>query len=212
MYTPSSFRETRSEVLHGLIHDCAFATVVTVGAGGIDANHLPFELVDGKLHGHVARGNELAKRDGAEVLVIFHGAQGYISPNWYPSKHVTGREVPTWNYAVVHVHGRLRVIDDGAWLRVLLERLTDRHEANQPQPWHVSDAPQDHIETSLRAIVGIEIDIERIEGKFKLSQNHPAANRQGVIEGLRVRAAPGDAGLVAAMQDAELRRPDTQRD
>ena len=205
MYTPLSFRETRSEALHGLIHDYPFATVVTAGAHGINANHLPFELVDGVLHGHVARGNELARLDGAEVLVIFHGPQGYISPNWYPSKHVTGREVPTWNYAVVHVHGRLRVIDDAAWLRVLLERLTDRHEANQPHPWQVSDAPDDHIETSLRAIVGLEIAIERIEGKFKLSQNHPAANRQGVNQGLRERAAAGDAALAAAMHEAELR-------
>jgi transcriptional regulator len=202
MYMPSSFREVRSEALHGLIHDYPFATVVAIGAGGIDANHLPFELVDGALHGHVARGNELARLDGAEVLVIFHGPQGYISPNWYPSKHVTGREVPTWNYAVVHVHGRLRVIEDAAWLRRLLERLTDRHEADLPQPWHVTDAPADHIETSLRAIVGLEIAIERVEGKFKLSQNHPVANRLGVIEGLHQRAAVGDAALSAAMSNA----------
>jgi transcriptional regulator len=202
MYTPLSFREVRSETLHGLIHDHPFATVVAVGADGIDANHLPFELVDGMLHAHVARGNELARLDGAEVLAIFHGPQGYISPNWYPSKHVTGREVPTWNYAVVHVHGRLRVIEDAAWLHRLLERLTDRHEAGLPQPWHVTDAPADHIERSLRAIVGLEIAIERIEGKFKLSQNHPAANRLGVIEGLRERAAAGDAALSRAMSDA----------
>ena len=202
MYTPSSFRETRTEVLHSLVHNCPFATVVTAGAGGINANHLPFELVDGVLHGHVARGNELAKLDGAEVLVIFHGPQGYISPNWYPSKQVTGREVPTWNYAVVHVHGRLRVTEDAGWLRELLERLTDRHEAGLPQPWRVTDAPADHIESSLRAIVGLEIAIERIEGKFKLSQNHPVANRRGVIEGLRERGAAGDAALSEAMSNA----------
>jgi transcriptional regulator len=124
-----------------------FATVVVHAASGFVANHLPFEVAgDALLHGHVARGNELAQMDGAEVLVIFQGPDGYISPNWYPSKHETGREVPTWNYAVVHVHGRLQVIDDAAWMRQLLETLTDRHEAMQPKPWHVSDAPADHRE------------------------------------------------------------------
>lgn len=210
MYTPSSFREVRSEALHGLIRQYPFATVVTAGADGLGANHLPFELVDGVLHGHLARGNELARCDGAGVLVIFQGAQGYISPSWYPSKHVTGREVPTWNYAVVHVHGRLRVIDDAAWVRALLERLTDRHEADQPKPWHVGDAPEDHIEASLRAIVGVAIAIDRIEGKFKLSQNHPLANRLGVIEGLRERAGAGDAVLAEAMSNTLQAAPTEQ--
>jgi len=139
------------------------------------------------------------------VLVIFRGADGYISPNWYPSKQQTHREVPTWNYAVVHVHGRLRVIEDAAWLRALLERLTDRHEAGQPAPWHVSDAPEDHIEKMLRAISGLEISIERIEGKFKLNQNHPAANRAGVVDGLRERAGRGDAELADLMAQQEGR-------
>ncbi len=205
MYTPSYFRETRTEALHGLMLEYPFATLVTHTAAGLTANHLPFELVDGVLHGHVARGNELARMDGAEVLLVFRGPDGYITPNWYPSKHETGREVPTWNYAVVHVHGRLRVIDDAAWLRRLLETLTDHHEAGQPQPWKVSDAPADHIDKSLRAIVGIAIAIERIEGKFKLSQNHPAANRAGVIRGLRERDGDGDAELarlIARQEDA----------
>ena len=199
MYTPSYFRETRPERMHALIRAYPFASVVTRAGDGLAANHLPFELVGDALHGHVARGNELAGMDGAEVLVIFQGPHGYISPNWYPSKHETGREVPTWNYAVVHVHGRLRVIDDAAWLRGQLEVLTDRHEAGQPQPWKVSDAPPDHIETSLRGIVGLEIAIERIEGKFKLSQNHPARNQAGVIAGLRQRDDAGDAALAALM-------------
>jgi len=137
--------------------------------------------------------------DGAEVLVIFQGPDGYISPNWYPSKHETGREVPTWNYAVVHVHGRLQVIDDAAWIRQFLETLTDRHEAQQPKPWHVSDAPADHVEKSLKAIVGIAITIERIEGKFKLSQNHPVRNQAGVVDGLRQRDGDGDAELAQLM-------------
>jgi transcriptional regulator len=199
MYTPKHFAETRAEVLHGLIRDRPFATVVAQAANGLVANHLPLEQVDGVLHGHVARGNELAQMDGAEVLVVFQGPHGYVSPNWYPTKHETGREVPTWNYAVAHVHGRLKVIEDAAWLRALLDRLTDHHEASEPQPWHVGDAPNDHVEKSLRAIVGIEIAIERIEGKFKLSQNHPERNRLGVIAGLHRRDGDGDAELAALM-------------
>jgi transcriptional regulator len=203
MYTPKHFAETRVEVLHGLMRDYPFATVVANAGGGFVANHLPFELVDGVLHGHVARGNELAQLDGAQVLLLFQGPDGYISPNWYPSKHETGREVPTWNYAVVHVHGRLRVIDDATWLRRLLETLTDHHEADQPQPWKISDAPEDHIEKSLTAIIGLEVVVERIEGKFKLSQNHPARNRAGVVAGLRERNNDGDVELAALMAQQE---------
>jgi transcriptional regulator len=155
------------------------------------------------LQGHVARGNELAKKSGADVLLMFQGPDGYISPNWYPSKQVTGREVPTWNYAVVHVHGTLRVIEDTQWLRRLLERLTGHHEAGQPHPWRLDDAPADYIEATLRGIVGIEVAIERIEGKFKLSQNHPAANRRGVIDGLRQRDAGNDVALAALMARQE---------
>lgn len=207
MYTPKHFVETRVEALHGLIRMYPFATLVTRTTDGLTANHLPFERVGAVLHGHVARGNELAQLDGAEVLLVFQGPDGYISPNWYPSKHETGREVPTWNYAVVHVHGRLRVIDDATWLRRLLETLTDHHEAGQAQPWKISDAPDDHIETSLRAIVGLEIAIDRIEGKFKLSQNHPSRNRAGVIAGLRERDGDGDAELAAWMTQQEESKP-----
>lgn len=199
MYLPEHFKEKREEVLHGLIRDCPFATIVANTVDGLAANHLPFEQVDGALHGHVARGNELVQLDGAEVLVIFHGPDGYISPNWYPTKQETQREVPTWNYAVAHVHGRLKVVEDAAWLRGLLERLTGRHEANEPQPWRVDDAPEDHVEKLLRGIVGIEVAIKRIEGKFKLSQNHPERNRLGVIAGLRRRDGDGDAELAALM-------------
>lgn len=207
MYLPKSFQETRPDVLHALMRDYPFATIVMHGNDGLVANHVPLEWVsDTSLHGHVARGNELANADGADVLVIFHGADGYVSPNWYPSKHETGREVPTWNYAVVHVHGRLRVVEDPAWLCQLLERLTDRHEATQAKPWHVSDAPEDHIEKMLRLIVGIDIAIERIEGKFKLSQNHPDANRAGVLKGLVERDGRRDAELAELMQQTEERR------
>ena len=203
MYTPTYFEETRAEILDGLVREYPFATLVANTTNGLIANHLPFELVGGMLHGHVARGNELTHLNGAEVLLVFRGPDGYISPNWYPTKHETGREVPTWNYAVVHVHGHLRVIDDVAWLRVLLERLTDRHEAGQPQPWKMTDAPEDHIEKSLRAIVGLEVTIDHIEGKSKLSQNHPARNRAGVIAGLRDRDGDGDRELAALMAAQE---------
>ncbi len=206
MYQPTHFRITDGEKLHALMRAYPFATVVTGGEGGLAANHLPLELVGGKLLGHVARGNELSQLDGAEVLVIFRGPDGYVSPNWYPSKRETHREVPTWNYAVVHVHGRLRTITDAAWLRQLLERLTTRHEAGQPEPWRVSDAPEDHIEKLLRAIVGLEISIDRVEGKFKLSQNHPDANRAGVVAGLGARAGRGDAALAELMSQEERDR------
>lgn len=207
MYAPKSFRETRSEVLRDLVRAYPFATVVVQAQGGLVANHLPFEWNDNVLQAHVARGNELAAMDGAPVLVVFQGPQGYISPNWYPSKHETGREVPTWNYTVVHVHGRLRVVDDAAWVRAQLEALTDHHESGQPQPWKISDAPEDHVEKLLGAIVGIEIAIERIEGKFKLSQNHPTRNREGVIAGLHQRDGDGDLELATLMSKREESAP-----
>lgn len=207
MYMPKPFVETRQEALHGLIRDCPFATVVAGVAEGVVANHFPLEWVGGALHGHVARGNELARMDGADVLAIFHGPQGYVSPNWYPTKAETHREVPTWNYAVVHVRGRLKVVEDAAWLRALLQRLTDHHEAGEPQPWRIDDAPDDHVETLLRAIVGIEIAVEHVEGKFKLSQNHPERNRLGVIAGLHRRGGDGDETLAAWMAGLEEGAP-----
>lgn len=206
MYLPRHFAETHADVLHGLIDAHPFATLVANGAAGIVANHLPFVRQGDVLRGHVARGNELAGMDDAAVVAIFHGPHGYVSPNWYPSKHETGREVPTWNYAVAHVHGRLRVVDDAAWLRDLLDALTDRHEATEPAPWKVADAPADHVEKLLRAVIGVEIAIERIEGKFKLSQNHPAANRAGVVAGLGRRAQGDDLALAALMQQQEQDR------
>lgn len=203
MYTPSHFSESRDEVLRALVHHYPFATVVVQTADGLVANHLPFEWVGDDLHGHVARGNELARLAGSDVLVIFKGEDGYVSPNWYPSKHETGREVPTWNYAVAHVHGRLEVVDDAAWLRTLLERLSRHHEATQARPWQIGDAPEDHIAQSLRAIVGLRISVRRVDGKFKLSQNHPERNRLGVIAGLRRRDGDGDAELAALMSRQE---------
>lgn len=207
MYTPRHFAQMDRQALDALMRAYPFATVVMSRADGLAANHLPLELAgEGVLQGHVARGNELAKADGAQVLVIFQGADAYVSPNWYPSKQLTHREVPTWNYSVVHVHGRLRVIEDKNWLLGLLQRLTDRHEASEPSPWKVSDAPADHVEKLLNAIVGLEIIVERCEGKFKLSQNHPAENRAGVVQGLRARAQRSDLDM--AVQMSEPKEPE----
>ncbi|WP_329740936.1 FMN-binding negative transcriptional regulator [Dyella sp. A6] len=206
MYLPGHFVEQRDDALLGLIDAHPFATLLVPAAAGVVVNHMPMLRQDGLLHGHVARGNELAAMDGAEVVALFHGPQAYVSPNWYPSKQETGREVPTWNYAVVHVYGRMRVVHDAAWLRRLLDRLTDRFEATEPSPWQVADAPADHVRKMLGAIAGIEIGIERVEGKFKLSQNHPAANRAGVIAGLHRRAQGGDLTLAALMQAQEASR------
>lgn len=204
MYTPRHFQQTRSSAIAGLVRAYPLATVVYAGADGLVANHLPMELEgEGVLQGHIARGNELASADGAAVLAVFQGADAYMSPNWYPSKQATHREVPTWNYEVVHVHGRLRIIDDGAWLLGLLHRLTERHEATEPTPWRVDEAPADHVEKLLKAIVGVEIVIERIEAKSKLSQNHPAANRAGAVEGLRRRALRADLALAERMAATE---------
>lgn len=209
MYSPSHFEEDRRQVLHGLIAEQPLATLVTLGASGIAANHIPL-LLDaaagefGTLRGHVARANPVW-RDlvaGVESLAIFQGAHGYISPNWYPGKAEHGKAVPTWNYCVVHAYGSLRVIDDAAWVRQAVEDLTTRHEAGFAAPWAVSDAPADYIENMGKAIVGIELPISRLLGKWKVSQNQPAGNRQGVLSGLRAQGTPGAIALAEAVAEA----------
>jgi transcriptional regulator len=210
MYLPVQFEERRIEVLHDLIRAHPLGTLITLTAEGLDANHLPFELDAapppyGTLRGHVARANPLWQtfsRD-LDVLVVFHGPEAYVSPAWYPTKKETGRVVPTWNYAVVHAYGPLRVIEDRSWLRALVERLTTRHEAGRPEPWRVSDAPADFVERLLDAIVGLEIPIVRLVGKWKVSQNRPPHDRAGVVEGLRREGGAGAApmaDLVAGTQ------------
>ncbi|MDP3071403.1 MAG: FMN-binding negative transcriptional regulator [Opitutaceae bacterium] len=195
MYTPAHFAETRPEILHALINAHPLGTLVTLGSAGLDANHIPFEIDPtptpvaplGTLRAHVARANQVWKdfRADFDSLVIFQGPQAYISPTSYvESKPAHGKVVPTWNYCVVHVHGALRVIDDRNWLRGQVERLVRRHEAAQPKPWHVADAPSDFIEQQLAAIVGIEIPIARLVGKWKVSQNRPGADRAGVAASL----------------------------
>ncbi len=197
MYQPAAFAEERVEVLHALIRAHPFATLITCAAGVPEANHLPL-LIDpqptphGTLRGHVARANPLwqEKHAGREALVIFQGPQTYVTPSWYATKRETGKVVPTWNYAVVHAHGPLIIHDDPAWLRNLVSRLTVQQEAPLLQPWGIADAPPAYIEQMLKAIVGIEIPIARLEGKWKVSQNRSATDREGVVVGLQAR---GDA-------------------
>jgi transcriptional regulator len=195
MYLPGHFAETRSEVLHALMRAHPFATLVTQGGGALEANHLPLHLAagigaHGALQGHVARANPLWRQAAdSEVLVIFHGPQAYVTPSWYATKRADGKAVPTWNYVVVHARGRLRAIDDPAWLREQLEVLVERHESPLPEPWHIADAPPDYIGKMLAAIVGIEIVISELTGKWKVSQNQPVVNRAGVVAGLRGQAS-----------------------
>ena len=191
MYLPKHFDETRVDVLHGLIRGHPLASLVTLTATGLDANHLPLEINPspapfGTLRGHVARANPLWRSfsPDVEALAIFRGPSAYVSPSWYPTKAETGKVVPTWNYAVVHAYGALRIIDDRVWLREFVEQLTSRHEAGRRQSWKVSDAPADFIEQQLAAIIGFEMPITRLQGKWKLSQNRPLADSAGVVEGL----------------------------
>jgi transcriptional regulator len=188
MYVPAHFREDRPEVLHDAMRQIGFATLVTQGEGGIEANHLPL-LLDAKagiLRGHVARANPVWKQiaPGAQALAVYLGPHAYISPNWYPGKAETGKAVPTWNYITVHARGPITVIEDGDWLRAHVAALSNTHEAGRPDPWAIGDAPGAYIDSLLRAIVGIEISVTGLEGKWKLSQNR-AADIEGVRQGLQ---------------------------
>lgn len=202
MYAPAHFIEQRLDVLHALIHAHPLGTLVTHDDDGLCADHIPFEIgaatLDapfGVLRCHVARANALWRLD-APVLVVFQGPQAYISPAWYEEKARSGKVVPTFNYAVVHAHGRARIVDDPAWLLALLERLTDQHEAQQAAPWRVADAPPDYIAKMMAAIVGIEIPLTRLQGKWKISQNRSLADQQAIAAGLQT-SAPRMAGLIA---------------
>jgi transcriptional regulator len=211
MYLPAHFEESRVDVLHGLIHAHPLGALVTLTAAGLNANHIPFEVDPepgpfGTLRGHVARANPVWREVSreTEALVIFQGPGTYVSPAWYPTKQETGRVVPTWNYAVVHAHGPLRVIDDKAWLRDFVTKLTNRHESARTEPpWQVTDAPADYIDTMLGAIVGLEIPITRIVGKWKMSQNRPAQDRAGVVDGLSRQGGPSDAAVADLIRRAD---------
>ncbi|WP_416795694.1 FMN-binding negative transcriptional regulator [Ciceribacter azotifigens] len=205
MYQPPHHREDRREVQHALIRSHPLGLLISSGEGGLLANPIPFRLVNtdlgmGTLQAHMARANPQwrALAAGAEVLVVFQGADHYVTPAWYETKRETGKVVPTWNYAIVQVRGTVRVIEDSQWLRAQVNRLTDSHESRRMIPWAVDDAPDDFITAQLRGIVGIEVPITAIEGKWKVSQNRNEADRRGVAEGLGAEASDA-AGAMAAM-------------
>jgi transcriptional regulator len=200
VYVPAHFAETRLDVLHEAIDGAGLATVVTVGPAGLDASHVPLLREPapeplGALVGHLARANPQWRTTppGSSALAMFVGPDAYVTPSWYPSKRETGEVVPTWNYVAVHVHGTVRFFDDRERLHDLVTRLTAVHERPRASPWKVADAPAAYVDAMLKAIVGIEITITRLEGKWKASQNRTEEDRRGVAEGL---AREGRAALV----------------
>ncbi|MBL1376367.1 FMN-binding negative transcriptional regulator [Zobellella iuensis] len=191
MYLPVHFNESRTQILHECIEKHPFGTLITHGKHGLDANHLPFELVasegeQGVLKAHIARANPIWQdvENGDQVLVAFRAGDAYISPNWYPTKHESHRQVPTWNYRVVHAHGRIHFLDDEKYVRGVVARLTRTHEASQPSPWKMADAPRDYIDALLEQIIGLRIDIIRLVGKHKLGQDEVEQDRLGAGQAL----------------------------
>ncbi|MHA6643327.1 FMN-binding negative transcriptional regulator [Mesorhizobium sp. A623] len=208
MYQPPLFRETRPDVLHALIRAHPFGLLISSGQDGPTANPLPFVLDDavephGRLRVHLARANPqwrvLADNPGTTVLVVFQGVDSYITPSWYETKRETGKVVPTWNYAMVQVRGTAHVIEDAAWLAQQIGDLTGLHENKRQEPWAVSDAPDAYIQSQIKGIVGIEIDIVEISGKWKVSQNRPVADRAGVAAGLDAETKAADAREMAGL-------------
>lgn len=204
MYLPDHFAETDPDRLHGLIRANPLGLLISASGGEPVANPVPFLLdTEGarpRMLAHVARANPQWKsiRDGAHVLVVFQGVDSYISPSWYASKRDHGKVVPTWNYAMVQVRGVATVHDDPAWLRQQVGRLTDLHETGRPDPWAVSDAPERFVDVQMRGIVGLDISITEMTGKWKASQNRSAADRAGVVDGLTADGRHAMAGLVSA--------------
>jgi len=209
MYIPTAFEEHRPGELQRVLREHPLGALITQGPHGLDANHIPFELIEttgthGTLRAHVARANPVWREvpaDGADVLVIFQASEAYISPNWYPSKPEHHRHVPTWNYQVVHAHGRLRVMDDERFVRGLVARLTREHEqrSQQAKPWTMGDSAPDFINGLLQAIVGIEIELTRLVGKSKLGQNREVRDRLGAAAGV---AGLGNDETAVAMRGA----------
>ena len=208
MYLPKHFEERDPERLRSLIQRYPLGSLVTATESGLDANHIPFVFTDsgsacGTLHGHIARANPLWREavHDATALVIFRGPDSFISPSWYPSKREHASVVPTWNYAVVHVHGVLRFVDDPAWVRSHVEALTREHERRRDPPWAVTDAPADFVEKMVAAVVGIEISITQLVGKWKVSQNRSIPDRVGVVEALEREAAPSGTAIAALIRE-----------
>ena len=210
MYLPPHFREDSLPELQRAIAEARLAVLITSGPQGIVASHLPMlldptPLPNGRILGHVARANpQWRGYDGqSEALAIFPGPEAYISPAWYATKRATGKVVPTWNYVAVHAYGRLEFFEDAVRLRSLVGRLTERHEARRPAPWAVDDAPKDYIDGQLKAIVGFEMAIQRLEGKWKLSQNRTPDDRAGAIAGLKEEGGPAEQAVASLMGDRE---------
>jgi len=193
MHQPKYFQLKETQQILDIIRNNSLATIVSVSSSGLVGNHIPMIVVerDDKyfLQGHVAKPNSIWKDydNSIDILAIFNGPDAYISPNWYPSKHIDHKEVPTWNYVTVHVSGSMQFFQDKQWLLTHLNKLVDHNEKTQAIPWKVADAPEDYIDKMLNAIVGIEIEIKTLTGKSKMSQNHPEANRLGVIKGLKAQ-------------------------
>jgi transcriptional regulator len=203
MYLPAHFAEPRVDVLHEALHGGGLATLVTTGAGGLDASHLPLLLEPepaplGRLVGHVARANPQwsATPEGSAALAVLLGPDAYVTPSWYATKRETGKVVPTWNYVAIHAHGIVRFFHERDRLLDVVTRLTDRHERAREHPWRVTDAPAEYLDGMLAGIVGVELTLTRLEGKWKASQNRNEADRRGVEEGLRAEGHPELAALV----------------
>ena len=208
LYNPPHFREDDRAVLDEHIRRAAFGTLVSAGAEGPIVSHLPMLLMPepapgGALIGHVARANPQWRQSDLDkpALAIFGGPHAYVSPGWYPGKREHGRVVPTWNYAVVHVTGRLVVLDDADAVLDIVRRLTEAHEASFASPWKVSDAPEEFVRAQLKGIVGLRLEIASVEGKMKLSQNRPAADREAVVAGLDERGDPASVAVSELMRD-----------
>lgn len=193
--------------MHDLMSACPLATLITTTENGLTADHIPLILSEnplpfGTLQGHVARANPIWRESlsSVETLVVFQGSDAYITPSWYATKKETGKVVPTWNYAVVHAHGTLRVVDDAEWLRAQIEKLTTYHESQYDEQWKLTDAPKEYIEKLISAVVGIEIVITKLQGKWKVSQNQPPQNKKGVVIGLQVRNKGEDLSMAELIQ------------
>jgi transcriptional regulator len=213
MYTPKAFEVTDLALLHAAMKQSELATLVTMTTQGLVATHLPLLLDEtkgeyGTITGHVSRANLQWRESDPNVdaLIIFLGLDTYVSPNWYPAKQENGRVVPTWNYAAIHAYGHLTFFEDPEWLRTMVTELTKRHEASFPAPWQVTDAPAAYIDSQLKAIVGFEFRILRLEGKQKFNQNRAVEDRLGVIEGLRGLGNERKTEVAELMEEIESRR------
>ncbi|ANT51593.1 FMN-binding negative transcriptional regulator [Mesorhizobium amorphae] len=208
MYQPPHFQETRQDVLHGLVRAHPLGLLISNGAEGPVANAIPFLLdaeigTKGRLRAHLAKANpqwrQLAENPASPVLVVFQGADAYVTPSWYETKRETGKVVPTWNYAIVQVRGTVKVIEDQAWLAQQIAELTASQEGSREAPWAVTDAPAGFIQSQIKGIIGLEIEITDISGKWKVSQNRPVADRVGVAEGLESEAPSASAPDMAEL-------------